>query len=82
MAKMSFKTALRRATEVRVYVHLDGTGVYIEPSKACVKRSDLYHDAPDGEMDAEGDHEARDTQDDFVWSFVNCANGDKMLVIN
>ena len=49
---MTFKTAVRRASEIRVYVSCDGCGNWIEATAAAIRRSDLYEDAPTGHPEA------------------------------
>ena len=53
---MTFKTAVRRASEIRVYVRCAPTalvaGSYIEATTAAIRRSDLYEDAPTGHPEA------------------------------
>ena len=61
---MTFKTAVRRASEIRVYVRPDRStlppgqvwrrwsGSYIEATTAAIRRSDLYEDAPTGHPEA------------------------------
>ena len=49
---MTFKTAVRRASEIRVYVSCGTTKHWIVTTAAAIRRSDLYEDAPTGHPEA------------------------------
>ena len=45
---LTFKSALRKADAVVMWVHLAGSGCRVSVSKAAIPRSDLHEDAPVG----------------------------------
>jgi hypothetical protein len=72
---MSFKTALRLADTVQMWVHIDGLGGYrIDVAKAAVRRSEFCGEAPVGTLSPASDTDwiAYDAYDDsgrIVWAF-------------
>lgn len=69
---MSFKTALRLAESVQMWVHIDGKGGFrIDVSKAAIMRNHFYDEAPSGSQSSYDDeaYEAYDDSGRTVWGF-------------
>ena len=74
---VTFKSALRQAETVLMGVHMNAVYYTVEVSKAAVKRSALYADAPDADPCPE--HEAPAAEDEegrIIWMLV----GDRLEI--